>query len=176
MAARAALRAGKPELAGELLRECLRVAPDQANCAGQLGQLLLRDDPAAGERMLRAALAKDVTGGAHLALAKHLLATGRAGEGFALYRRYLNGRTAAMGEIEALAWLALAAGATEQAFSIARESVRAGAMNHPAGPPPRALLQELAHLPAAGPERSAALSAALAHCNRLDCTKQALGW
>ena len=74
-AAGAALRAGKPELAVELLRGCLNVAPDEARCSGLLGDLLLREDPAEGERMLRAALAQDVTGDAHLSLAKHLLAT-----------------------------------------------------------------------------------------------------
>ena len=93
-----------------------------------------------------------------------------------MYKRFLTGRTPAMEQIEALAWLALGAGATEQGFLFARETVRAGAMNHPAGQPPRALLQELARLPAAGPARSAALSAALERCDRLDCTKQALGW
>ena len=109
-------------------------------------------------------------------MAKHLLATGRGREGYVLFSRFQNGRTPEMEQIEALAWLALAAGATEQGFFYARETVRAGAMNHPAGPPPRKLLQELARLPALGVARSAALSAALARCDRLDCTKQALGW
>jgi hypothetical protein len=96
-------------------------------------------------------------------------------EGLKLYEGWLNGKYASARRIAALARLAFAARQYEKAYDAVRQTVRSSALNHPAGPPPRELLLEMAGV-RGDLQWSAKLHDALADCTRADCVRQHLGW
>jgi hypothetical protein len=175
LAARAAARARNPALAAQFWSHCLQVDADDAQCNTGLGRVLLFTDPDRGARLLQRALPRDLSGEAHLALAQLEVERGHAAQAVALYQRWLNGRPAGVEQIEALARLALRAHQYDKALDAARQVVRAGALNAPAGPPPARLLRDVAN--ARGDAAlSAEIDTVLARCNRVDCAKHVLGW
>jgi protein O-mannosyl-transferase len=174
-AARAAFLQGKHELALATLYACVEIDEGDGPCNALLGRLLLPIRPDEAERRLARALPNDRDGEAHLALALHLAATGKPADAVKLYERWLNGKFASQSQVEGLGWLALEAKQYRKAYDAVQQTVRAGALNHPAGSPPRKLL--LAMADARGDAAwSAKLQDALASCNRVDCVRQRLGW
>jgi DNA-binding SARP family transcriptional activator len=116
-----------------------------------------------------------LNGEAHLALAQLAVERGHAAEGVAMYQRWLNGKPAGVEQIEAVARLALRAHQYNKALDATKQVIRAGVLNHPAGPPPVRLLHDLVQS-IGDPALTAKVDAALAHCNRVDCVQRELGW
>lgn len=175
LAAQAAARARNPSLAAQLWSRCLQVDADDAACNIGLGRVLLFSDPLRGAALLQRALPRDGNGEAHLALAQLAVERGQAAQGVAMYGRWLNGKPAGVDQIEALARLALSAHQYDKALDATRQVVRAGALNHPAGPPPARLLLDLARARADG-VLLARFEAVLKRCSRVDCVQRELGW
>lgn len=175
LAAQAAARARNPSLAAQLWSRCLQVDADDASCNIGLGRVLLFSDPNRGAALLQRALPRDLNGEAHLALAQLAVETGHAAQGVAMYQRWLNGKPAGVDQIEALARLALSAHQYDRALDATRQVVRAGALNHPAGPPPARLLRDVAKA-RADAALQAKIDAVLARCSRVDCAQRELGW
>jgi hypothetical protein len=92
-----------------------------------------------------------------------------------MYQRWLNGKPVGVEQIEALARLALRARQYNRALDATKQVVRAGALNHPAGPPPASLLLDLAAA-RADAAMLAQFNAVLARCSRVDCVQRELGW
>lgn len=169
----AALLRGDVGAAAALLERCLVAAPESAECPGLLGELLLPVDPKRGQALLQKSLPRDTTGAAHLALARHWSAAGRAREAFELYERFLFGRPNSAEQLGALAELAIAAGLRDKATHYLRHQILAAEFNEPASPPPPSVLRvsELT----GDPEWIARVRLAAARCTRNDCFAHALG-
>jgi hypothetical protein len=103
------------------------------------------------------------------------VATGKPADAVKLYEGWLNGKFASQSQVERLGWLALEARQYRKAYDAVRQTVRAGALNHPAGSPPRKLLLAMAET-RGDAAWSAKLQNALASCNRVDCVRKRLGW
>lgn len=175
LAARDALLRGNLALGRTILQRCVEHNPRATRCKAPLGGLLLLSDPVHGERLLRESLAHDTTGVAHLRLAQHMAATGRADEALQFYERWLSGRGASTSEISSIAELALRAGQREKAARYVQQIVRAAVRAHPASPPPAAEVRRLVE-GLAEPELLARVQRAEQRCTRSDCYAAELGW
>jgi hypothetical protein len=157
------------------LQRCVEQNPSATQCKAPLGGLLLLSDPARGEQLLREALPSDSTGVAHLRLAQHMAASGRAPEALRFYEAWLSGRGASTSEIATISDLALRAGQRDKAARYVQQLVRAAVRAHPASPPPAAEVRELVERLQA-PELLARVRQAEQRCTRSDCYAAALGW
>jgi DNA-binding SARP family transcriptional activator len=158
-----------------VLKQCLEVDPADAPCNTTLGIGMLRTDPPLGERLLRRALPRDLSGDAHFALARHLVDTGRGSAAIELLTGWLRTHTTSVEQLQALAALALRAGDYPAAESAVRNVLRARVQRDPASPPPAQLLRELVRAPEAAP-LAHRVHDALAACTRSDCVQRAIGW
>jgi len=175
LAAGAHVLEGRPDLALRSLSSCLKIDPREPKCLAAAGELLLPVDPEQGEAMLRTALEHDHKNEVATVLARHLMRTGRAGEGLHLYERSLDGTAVKAENLALLVRLALAAGKETKARHYVRDLVRAAAVNHPGSPAPI----EVVHNVAAelGDAKLAATVEQVAQsCRRSDCFARGMGW